>query len=229
MLHRNLSKASAAFADGFRYVAIRGLPAGYTVTEDTLTAHFVHSDLAKTGFLELPEVAAAGTGTPNVLNEIYHSTLCAQMSQVSNETLVTRSNASNLRIDSCASCGLYLPTAHNERSVRVFALLLPVSSSSALLLPASSSSPLLSFFGSRFLVFSLIVLGLGSGGWMGDAHMSSSGLMFSMDAQVGDDMSPIRGRLIPLFHFDHFWNDRTTYVLRSPSTPTSCRISTTTK
>eukprot|EP01052_Picozoa_sp_SAG31_P024326 SAG31_NODE_2062_length_6536_cov_8.777691_3_plen_352_part_00 len=100
---------------GFRFVAIRGLPAGYKVTDETLTAHFVHSDLPKTGYLQLPEVAGADQGTEDILNGIYHSTLCAQMSQLWS-----------------------IPTDCPQREKR---------------------------------------------GWMGDAHMSSSGLMYSMDAQ----------------------------------------------
>lgn len=68
---------------GFRYVAVRGLPAGFKFTKDMLTAHFCHSDLPRVASLELPEVAATtDLATPNILNEIYHVTLCAQMSQL---------------------------------------------------------------------------------------------------------------------------------------------------
>ena len=68
---------------GFRYVAVRGLPSGFTFTKDMLTAHFVHSDLPRVASLSLPKVAATtSTATPDILNEIYHSTLCAQMSQL---------------------------------------------------------------------------------------------------------------------------------------------------
>ena len=68
---------------GFRYVAVRGLPSGFTFTKDMLTAHFVHSDLPRVASLTLPKVAATtSTATPDILNEIYHSTLCAQMSQL---------------------------------------------------------------------------------------------------------------------------------------------------
>ena len=68
---------------GFRYVAVRGLPAGFKFTKDMLTAHFCHSDLPRVASLELPEVAATtDLATPNILNEIYHATLCAQMSQL---------------------------------------------------------------------------------------------------------------------------------------------------
>ena len=48
-----------------------------------LTAHFCHSDLPRVGTVALPDVAAAtDVGTPDILNEIYHITLCAQMSQL---------------------------------------------------------------------------------------------------------------------------------------------------
>ena len=100
---------------GFRYVAVRGLPAGFKFSKEMLTAHFCHSDLPRVASLTLPEVAAANDGTPDILNEIYHITLCAQMSQLWS-----------------------IPTDCPQREKR---------------------------------------------GWMGDAHMSSSGLMFSMDAQ----------------------------------------------
>jgi hypothetical protein len=61
----------------------RGLPAGFKFTKDMLTAHFCHSDLPRVGTVALPDVAAAtDVGTPDILNEIYHITLCAQMSQL---------------------------------------------------------------------------------------------------------------------------------------------------
>ena len=101
---------------GFRYVAVRGLPVGFKFTKDMLTAHFCHSDLPRVASLTLPDIAAAtDVGTPDILNEIYDITLCAQMSQLWS-----------------------IPTDCPQREKR---------------------------------------------GWMGDAHMSSSGLMFSMDAQ----------------------------------------------
>ena len=115
---------------GFRYVAIRGLPADYDFTEDTLTAHFVHSDVPTTGTLELPQMDATpvngtqshngmdggGHNTSDILNKVWSATQWSQKSQLWS-----------------------IPTDCPQREKR---------------------------------------------GWMGDAHMSSSGLMFSSDAQT---------------------------------------------
>ena len=82
-LHSSLKVPAMLWRAGFRYVAVRGLPSGFTFTKDMLTAHFVHSDLPRVASLTLPKVAATtSTATPDILNEIYHSTLCAQMSQL---------------------------------------------------------------------------------------------------------------------------------------------------
>ena len=45
---------------GFRYVAVRGLPSGFTFTKDMLTAHFVHTDYELTGAVSFsdPELDA---------------------------------------------------------------------------------------------------------------------------------------------------------------------------
>jgi hypothetical protein len=102
---------------GFRYVAVRGLPVDYDFTEDTLTAHFVHSDVPTTGTLTLPTINAVpgGHNTTDVLNRVWSATQWSQKSQLWS-----------------------IPTDCPQREKR---------------------------------------------GWMGDAHMSSSGLMFSSDAQ----------------------------------------------
>ena len=114
---------------GFRYVAVRGLPADYTFMEDTIEAHFVHSDVPTTGMLTLPRLDAppvsstgshngmsgAGHNTTDILNKVWAATQWSQKSQLWS-----------------------IPTDCPQREKR---------------------------------------------GWMGDAHMSSSGLMFSSDAQ----------------------------------------------
>lgn len=97
-------------------------------------AHFIAA-------LQLPEVAAAGSGTPDILNEIFHSTLCAQMSQLW-----------SIPTD-CPQVG------GDERPPIWLSLCMPVPETMRRSLQREKR------------------------GWMGDAHMSASGLSFSMDAR----------------------------------------------
>lgn len=72
-------------AAGFRYVTVSGLPSGFTVTEDMLLSHFVHTDVRTVGNLRLAKVSAEGTATsatPDILNSIHHLVRYAQLSNL---------------------------------------------------------------------------------------------------------------------------------------------------
>lgn len=68
---------------GFRYVQLYGWPAGAPdPTQDTLLQHFVHTDVARTGVVELAPVSGNTVGVPDLLNSIQHITLYAQLSNL---------------------------------------------------------------------------------------------------------------------------------------------------
>ena len=68
---------------GFRFVQVWGLAeVGIVPTEETLLQHFVHTDVAEVGKVQLPAMTASPDGTTDILNRVQHATLYAQRSNL---------------------------------------------------------------------------------------------------------------------------------------------------